>query len=215
MNTIKLMLVDDHQMFIDGMRSMLRQAPDIEIAATANSGMEALQSLAAQPEINFVITDINMPEMSGTELTKTIKQQQPDTKVLVLSMFNEQAIINEILLAEAEGYILKNTGKAELINAITHIQDGGTFYSHAVVDLMLQQQRAQQRPTSPLQVLSKRELEILELVCEEMSTNEIAEQLYISPRTVETHRKNIMTKTASKTLVGLIKFAIANQLVVV
>ena len=103
MNTIKLMLVDDHQMFIDGMRSMLRQAPDIEIAATANSGMEALQSLAAQPEINFVITDINMPEMSGTELTKTIKQQQPDTKVLVLSMFNEQAIINEILLAEAEG----------------------------------------------------------------------------------------------------------------
>lgn len=208
-----LLLVDDHQMFIDGMRSLLRQAADINITATANSGQEALQLLEQHPDINFVITDISMPEMTGTELAKTVKEKYPETKVMVLSMFNEQAIINDILLTEAEGYILKNTGKEELISAIQHIQNDGTFYSHAVVDLMLQQQRGNGRSSSPVEALSKRELEILELVCEEHSTVEIAEQLYISPRTVETHRKNIMTKTGAKTIVGLIKFAIANQLV--
>lgn len=208
-----LLLVDDHQMFIDGMRSLLRQAENIHITATANSGREALYLLETHPEINFVITDISMPEMTGTELAKIAKEKYPEKKVLVLSMFNEQAIINDILLTEAEGYILKNTGKDELINAIQHIQNDGTFYSHAVVDIMLQQQRGNGRSISPVEALSKREMEILELVCEELSTMEIAEQLYISPRTVETHRKNIMTKTGAKTIVGLIKFAIANQLV--
>lgn len=213
MNHPNLLLVDDHQMFIDGLQAMLRQEEHLHIAATANSGEVALQLLHTEPTINFVITDISMPEMSGTQLAATIKKERPEVKVLVLSMFNEQGIIHEILETEAEGYILKNTGREELVNAIHHIQQDGTYYSHAVIQLMMQEYRPHQRTHSPIEVLTDREVQILHLICEEASTNDIASKLFISPRTVETHRKNIMRKTGSKTIVGLIKFAIANQLI--
>lgn len=209
---LRMMIVDDHQMFIDGVKSLLRKEESLEIIAEANSGHEALQKLE-QNEVDFVITDINMPGMSGTELAAKIKQQYPEIKVLVLSMFNEIEIINEILRSEAEGYILKNTGKEELLEAINHIRDDGTFYSNDVVKLMMASTKQTQQRTENQQLLTNREMEILKLVCEEYSTANIAETLFISPRTVETHRKNIMHKTGCKTLVGLIKFAIANQLV--
>ena len=209
---LRMMIVDDHQMFIDGVKSLLRKEESIEIIAQANSGHEALERLKQQ-EVDFVITDINMPGMSGTELAAKIKQQYPEIKVLVLSMFNEIEIINEILRSEAEGYILKNTGKDELLEAINHIRDDGTFYSNEVVKLMMASTKQTKQRTENQQLLTNREMEILKLVCEEYSTADIAETLFISPRTVETHRKNIMHKTGCKTLVGLIKFAIANQLV--
>lgn len=199
-------------MFIDGVKSLLRKEESLSITAEANSGHEALEKLK-QDEVDFVITDINMPGMSGTELAARIKNQYPDIKVLVLSMFNEIEIINEILRSEAEGYILKNTGKDELLEAIHHIRDDGTFYSNDVVKLMMASTKQAEKRSENQQLLTNRELEILKLVCEEYSTANIAEELFISPRTVETHRKNIMHKTGCKTLVGLIKFAIANQLV--
>jgi two-component system, NarL family, nitrate/nitrite response regulator NarL len=211
-NTIKVMIVDDHQMFIDGVKSLLGKEKDLHFVAEANSGDQALQILK-ENEIDFVITDINMPGMSGTELAKTVKEKYPDIKVMVLSMFNEPEIINEIIASEAEGYILKNTGKEELISAIRHIMDDGTFYSNEVIELMLSSQKMEKKIQSKADVLTKREMEILKLICDEYSTSLIAETLFISPRTVETHRKNIMHKTGCKTIVGLIKFAIHNQLV--
>lgn len=209
---IRMMIVDDHQMFIDGLKSLLRKEEEINIVAEAVSGQAALEQLDST-DINFVITDINMPGMSGTELAKTIKQTRPEVKVLVLSMFNEMEIIQEILMTEAEGYILKNTGKQELLDAIRHIRDNGTYYSNEVVKLMMHSTRYERQRKENLDVLTERELEILTLICEELSTADIAEKLFISPRTVETHRKNIMHKSGCRTLVGLIKFAIANQLV--
>lgn len=209
---LRMMIVDDHQMFIDGVKSLLRKEESLSITSEANSGHEALEKLAQDP-VDFVITDINMPGMSGTELAAKIKIRYPDIKVLVLSMFNEIEIINEILRSEAEGYILKNTGKDELLEAIHHIRDDGTFYSNDVVKLMMASTKQAEKRSENQQLLTNRELEILKLVCEEYSTANIAEELFISPRTVETHRKNIMHKTGCKTLVGLIKFAIANQLV--
>lgn len=209
---VKMMIVDDHQMFIDGLKSLMRNHTELNVVAEANSGEEALQKLDPE-KIDLVITDINMPGMSGTDLAKTIKERHPGLKVLVLSMFNEIEIINEILMTEAEGYILKNTGKQELIDAIHHIKDEGTYYSNEVVTLMMSSTKEAHHRKENVSVLTKRELEILRLICDEFSTANIAESLFISPRTVETHRKNIMHKTGCKTIVGLIKFAINNQLV--
>jgi len=157
-----------------------------------------------------VITDISMPGMSGTELTKKIKQDFPNVKVLVLSMFKEKSIINEIVKAEAEGYILKNTGREELVSAIEKIVDNGTYYSHEVLSQLILKNSKVQKKSEFNTSLTERELEIIRLIAEELTTAEIADKLCISPRTVDTHRKNILEKTNSKTIVGLMKFIFEN-----
>lgn len=209
---LKLMIVDDHQMLIDGLKSMLRKEKSIQIIAVANNGLEALKILRSGAEINFIITDINMPEMSGTELTKVVKSEYPEIKILVLSMFNDSAIVNEIMNVEAEGYILKNAGKQELISAIHKIANNGTYYSSEVISELMKDLKQIKIITENNKSLSQREIEILKLIVQENSTNQIAEKLFISPRTVDTHRKNILQKTNTKTLVGLIKFAFENKL---
>lgn len=212
---VRILIVDDHAMFIDGIRSLLRKEENIQVIAEANSGDEALSFLEKHP-IDLLITDISMPGMSGTELAKEVKERYPDMKVLVLTMYNDREIINEILLTEAEGYILKNTGKQELIKAISRISDGGTYYSNEVMDIVMEnikESNSKQVQDEKVKELTQRELEILKLICEEYSTAEIASELFISPRTVETHRKHILQKTQVKTIVGLIKFAIFNKLV--
>lgn len=212
---LRILIVDDHAMFIDGIRSLLRKEKDLLVVAEANSGEEAL-SILEKTEVDLVVTDISMPGMSGTELAKKIKEKDPELKVLVLTMYNDREIINEILLTEAEGYILKNTGKQELLKAIDRIVNGGTYYSNEVMEIILDNIKRDHVKTpeeEKVKELTQRELEILQLICEEYSTADIAEELFISPRTVETHRKHILQKTQAKTIVGLIKFALANKLV--
>ena len=210
---LRILLVDDHQMVMDGIKAMLRKEEQLEIIGEAFNGREAIKFIEQSEKLDFVITDISMPEMDGIELTKYIKQHNPDLPVLVLTMYNEPDIINEIVLAEAEGYILKNTGKKELMEAVNRIVNGGTFFSNEVVQTMMSNYQSERKNDNNTKVLSERELEIVKLICDEKTTNEIAEQLFISPRTVDTHRKNITKKTGVKTIVGLIKFAIANQLI--
>lgn len=207
-----VMIVDDHLMLIDGLKSMLRNEQYIHFAAIANSGNEALQIIRSGVEISLVITDINMPGMSGTELTKHIKCEYPEMKVLVLSMYNDPAIVAEIMESEAEGYILKNAGKDELLTAIKRIANHGTYYSHEVISELMKSLKQTKNTTEQSKGLSQREIEILRLIVQENSTNQIAEKLFISPRTVDTHRKHILRKTNTKTLVGLIKFAIRHHL---
>ena len=209
---LQLMIVDDHQMLIDGLKSMLRKEKSIQIVAVANNGLEALKILRSGAEINFIITDINMPEMSGTELAKVVKTEFPDIKILVLTMFNDPAIVSEIMNVEAEGYILKNAGKQELISAIYKIANNGTYYCNEVISELMKDLKQTKIITENNKSLSQREIEILKLIVQENSTNQIAEKLFISPRTVDTHRKNILQKTNTKTLVGLIKFAFENKL---
>lgn len=209
---IRLLVVDDHQMFIDGLKSLLRKERDIHIAGEALSGEIALEFLNTHP-IDLVITDVSMPGMSGVELTRAVKQLHPEVKVLVLSMFNDRQIIDDIVTAEAEGYILKNTGKQELITAIRRIADNGTFFSSEVIATMFEKVKEHREQEEAVKSLSERELEILGLIVEEYSSEQIADKLFISKRTVDSHRKNILSKTRNKTLVGLIKFAIRNNLV--
>ena len=204
---IRVLLVDDHQMFLDGLNTMLAKNKDYTIIGTALNGKEAIEFLGKNP-VDIVITDINMPHMSGTELTVAIKESMPDIKVLILSMYNEREIIHEIVMSEAEGYILKNAGKQELLKALEKRTQGGTYYSNEVMQIITESYVRKQKAVEKTKDLTPREIEILKLVCQENSTPEIAEKLFISPLTVETHRKNILKKTKSRTIVGLIKFAI-------
>lgn len=206
-NIIRVLITDDHQMLIDGIRSLLRNEKGIEIVGEAHRGEEALETLKnIRPDL--LITDVNMPGMSGIELTRIVKERFPSVRILVLTMYNDAQNINEILMAEAEGYILKNTGKEELIAAIRKIADHGTYYCNEVISILKSELKTEKAEVEPADSLTTREREILKLICHEHSSAEIAEKLFISHHTVDTHRKNILHKTNSKTIVGLIRYAI-------
>ncbi len=211
-STLRIVIADDHQMFIDGVKVLIRNEPQFEIVGEALNGEQALELVEKlSPEI--LITDINMPGMSGTELTKIVKQKFPDTKVLVLTMYNDREIISEIFSTDAEGYILKNTGKQELITALGRLADGGTHYSPEVMNVMLAQAKKEKKIREQTENLTDRETEIIRLITQDLSTAQIAEKLFISPRTVDTHRKNIIAKTGVRTIVGLMRFAYDNGLI--
>ncbi len=205
----KVLLVDDHLMFIDGIKDILAKDNNFVIVGLATNGKDALTFLQKH-EVEILVTDINMPEMSGIELTKVVKLEKPDIKVMVLSMYDDREIIHDIVMSEAEGYILKNAGKQELLKALNKISEGGTYYSNEVMQIIADNYVSRQKAAEKTKDLTARELEILKLICQEHSTPEIAEMLCISPLTVETHRKNILKKAKVKTIVGLIRFAIEN-----
>lgn len=209
---VRIMIVDDHQMFIDGVRALLSSSEKYEVVSEALNGSDALDVLTAGG-IDLMITDLSMPEMSGTELVKKAKELYPELKILVLSMHSNRETVSEILMAEAEGYILKNTGRKELTSALDRIMDDGTFYSNEVMSIMFEKVKKEKKIQEEINPLTERELEILKLIVQELSSEEIAQKLFISRRTVDTHRKHILQKTKSKTIVSLIKFAFRNELV--
>ncbi|MFL5752523.1 MAG: response regulator [Bacteroidia bacterium] len=214
MPEITVHIVDDHQMLIDGLRALLKGEERIVIIDESNNGAIALERIEKrQPDI--LLTDINMPGLNGIELTQKVKAKFPEIKIIALSMFGERGMISEMLQAGVSGYILKNTGKAELINAITKVAGGGMFFSDEVsMEMMKAVANPQVSPgEEPVINLTQREIEIVQLIAKELSNAEIAEKLFISERTVETHRKNIFRKTATKSVVGLIKYAFDKKLI--
>ena len=209
MSLTKVYIVDDHQMLIDGLKALLTDEPAISIIGESSSSKQALNHiLNLRP--NIVLTDINMPEMDGVELTKEIKKNSPETKIIALSMFGERETIYDMLKAGVSGYILKNTGKAELLNAIDTVSKGGTFFSDEVSTEML---KASVISESKEITLSAREIEIIELIAKEYPNAKIAETLFISERTVETHRKNIFRKTDTKGVLGLLKYCVDKRII--
>ncbi|WP_106792389.1 response regulator transcription factor [Aquimarina sp. Aq78] len=206
---VKIMIVDDHQMFIDGIKSLLRKEEYLQIVSEYLCAEDALEQLK-KDTVDIVITDISMPGMSGIELIKTIKSTYSNLKVLVLSMHNDKEVVSEIMMSEADGYILKNTGKQELIEALTRITDNGTYYSKEVLSVMVNKVKKERKIEAETNELTDREVKVLELICQEYSSQEIADKLFIGRRTVDTHRQNILRKTKVKTIVGLIKYGIRN-----
>ncbi len=209
---IKLILVDDHELVLKGLKSILVQERDMEVVAEARNGAEAL-ALLDRTDADMIVTDLKMPHMSGIELTRHVKQHYPQLKVLVLTLFNDREYVNAILEAEAEGYLLKNVEQPELLHAIRHIMNHGTYYSQEIVSILTSELKGRQHKSDTVHELSKRELEIIGLICQEYSSTEIAEKLFISKSTVDVHRKNILQKTEAKNLVGLIRFAIQHGIV--
>ena len=208
---ISVYLVDDHPLVIEGVKKLLSHDERIVVVAHASSGPEALRQLRYHPEVRVAIVDMNMPEMSGIELTQALRRQYPNVRVLILSMDYEYDGVKELLAAGGSGYLLKNTSREEITTAVREIATGHTFFSPAVGATLLQQ-FAPPLPAEPVAALTTRELEVLRLIALEYTNGEIADQLCISERTVETHRKNLMAKTHSKTVVGLIQYALRHKL---
>lgn len=210
----RLLIVDDHQMLLDGIRALLQDENQFEIIAEAHNGTQAL-SILKENEIDIVLTDINMPEMDGITLAQKIHTEFPDSKIIALSMFSERQTIRDMVDAGVSGYILKNTGKEELVSALTKIAAGGLYFGDEVTNEMMRMMNEPEKSDDKQnQVnLTLREREILKLISKEYSNSQIANELFISERTVETHRKNIFRKTNTKSIVGLIKYAYEHQLV--
>ncbi|SHK54775.1 response regulator transcription factor [Epilithonimonas mollis] len=206
---INILLVDDHQMMIDGIRNLLSNETNCNIVDEANNGQVAYEKIAANPT-NFalILTDISMPLLSGTELCRMIKSEFPHIQVLILSMYNNSTAVKEAVLAEADGYILKNAGKDELLKAIHRISNGGTYFSQDIIPLIYNQYHKEKLQQEQLSLLTTREREILSLIIKEMTSEEIAETLFISKKTVDNHRQHLLEKTGCKSTVGLVKFAI-------
>lgn len=210
----RLLIVDDHQMLLDGITALLHDVSQFEIVAKARNGHQALEILGSN-DIDIVLTDINMPEMNGIELAQQIQIKYPNVRILALSMFSERQTIRDMVDAGVSGYILKNTGKEELVGALTKIANGGLFFGDEVTNEMMRMMTDPEKNEKKVDevCLTTREKEILKLIAKEYSNIQIATELFISERTVETHRKNIFRKTNTKSIVGLIKYAYEHQLV--
>jgi two-component system, NarL family, nitrate/nitrite response regulator NarL len=205
MKKYSVLLVDDHRILLDGLKSLVRDP--FEVKAIASSGTEALNLIKAT-EFDVLITDYEMPGISGLELVKAARIAQPEMKIIVLSMHDDPAVVRELLQLGAMGYLLKKNSGTNLADALHKVTEGKRFLSDEIAELLIQAPVDEEKGA-----LTSRELEILKLVAKEFNSRQIAEILFISERTVETHRKNILRKTGAANLVGLIKYAYANNLI--
>lgn len=205
---MNILLVDDHRILLDGLRYLLQSVAQIDEVELATSVEEGLQQLKSQ-HFDLVVSDISVPEEGGIAFVQRIKLLFPKVKVIFLSMHEEPFIVKEAIATGAEGYVLKKAAHEELIRAVHEVAAGGMFFSAEIQKILI---RRMQFPEDE-RLLTQREKEILNLIFEEMSNKEIGGKLYISERTVETHRKNIYQKTKTNSLVGLLKFALENNLV--
>ncbi|TGE25370.1 response regulator transcription factor [Hymenobacter aquaticus] len=216
-SNIAVLVVDDHPLVVAGISTLLRKEEDIRIAAVANSGSEALALLAQHPEITVALLDLNMPHMSGVELIRAVRQRYSQVQILILSTFQDHASVADVLEAGGSGYLLKSTSPQELSAAIRAVAAGQRYFGQEVTATMVQNMEIQAshatRSSPPVVELTSREAEILQLIAQEHSNQHIAEQLFISERTVESHRKNMLTKTKSKSVIGLIRYALRNKLI--
>lgn len=216
---IRLIIADDHQMFLDGICELIANLPDIEVVATATNGEQVIH-LLERISCNMAILDIQMPVQDGLTTTRQIKQRFPHVKVLILTMNNELSLIKHMLEAGALGYILKTNGREELARAIRRVANGLSYFSDAVAQELARQYldadgaKAQKNgAVSPDAQLSDREKEVVALVAREYSSVEIADILFIAPTTVDTHRRNAMSKLGVKNLAGLVKHALKSGLI--
>jgi DNA-binding NarL/FixJ family response regulator len=206
---MKLLLVDDHKIIRDVLGRYIKEniTDDLD---EANNGIEAFNMIKTE-KYDLVISDINMPKMDGLELMKEIHSYDPALKVIALSMMNDTVSIKKMLKAGAVGYVLKEGNTQELTKAVAVVMDGGNYYSSEVQEKIIQSVIDEKKPHKHAD-LSKRELEVLKLLFEENSNQEIADELFISLRTVEAHKLHIMEKTGSKNMASLVKFAIREKL---
>lgn len=213
MNPKKILLgiVDDHQIVIDGLESLLAGDNKFEVVIECTQSTQMLE-LLKKKSIDILLTDVMMPEMNGAELAKEVHKHFPAIKILALSMSGDADIVNKMIDdSDISGYVLKNIGKKELLDAILKISQGGVYFSQEVLDEM--QKDSQLKKDTEIINLTAREIEIVKLIEKECNNREIAETLFLSERTVETHRKNIFRKTKTSGIIGLIKFAYQHKII--
>ncbi len=211
---INLILADDHHLIIDGITRLLEDEVDISIVATCSNGKEVLEILP-KISIDILLLDLDMPIMNGLQCAEAVKQKYPEVKIAILTMHQEKALIQKFIEFGVVGYFLKTIQKDELIHAIKTIARGGDYFPSEVTKALLQKQSITPDVTqSPLlNELTKREIEIICLVAHGFSNNEIGGKLFISPRTVDTHRTNIMRKLDLHNVAEIVRFAFQNKLI--
>jgi|AntRauTorckE5430_2_1112549.scaffolds.fasta_scaffold00704_2 DNA-binding NarL/FixJ family response regulator len=211
---ISIFLVDDHQVFQDGIASLISFEKDMTVSGKASS-VEAFMREIHKYTPDLVLMDISLGEGSGIKAAKWYKAQRPDCKILMLSMHREEKYVREVLDAGADGFLLKDAGTKEMMNAIRTVAGGNPFYSQEIfqhIVTLLQRSPKDRRSKSGAE-LTRRELEVIKLIAGEKSNQEIADELFISIRTVDTHRQNLLAKTGARNTAGLVKYALRNKLI--
>ncbi len=216
MPSIKIILTEDHQLLRDGIKALIA-SDNIEIIGEASNGAE-LWKLMESMSPDIILMDISLPDVSGIELTRTLSERFPEVKVLILSMFTDESFINQAIKAGAKGYLHKNTTREEMLIAIDTVYSGSEFYSDNISKIILKNyiDKAKKNGedfSNPHEILSKREIEILKMFAEGFINKEIADRLFISIRTVESHKNHIMQKLNLKTQVELVKYSIRHNLI--
>jgi len=214
MEKIRIIIADDHQVFRDGIIAILEDEPNFEVIGDAADGRQVLDLLMSKTP-TLILMDISMGGANGIETTKLVKEKYPNIKVLALSMHEESDYILKMIEAGAAGYLLKDAGSNELIKAIKIVAEGSTYYSQQASAAIIQQLSNRNKKAKNIESvpLTKREKEVLQLIVEEYSNPEIAEKLFISIRTVDTHRRNLIDKLNVRNSVGLVKYAIKHDLI--
>jgi DNA-binding NarL/FixJ family response regulator len=205
---IRVFILDDHRMVIEGIRALLQHQEGIEVTGSATDAVAAMEFLKRNP-VDVVLLDINLPEISGLDLLPEIKAKFPKIRVLGLSTFKERSFISRMISQGASGYVLKNVSQEELVDAIGHAHRGQMYLSMEIAQIMAEGGL----PQHQIPVLTTREKEVLTLISEGLTNNEIAEKLFISPLTVDSHRKNLLAKLGVKNTASMIKVAVENKLV--
>ncbi|WP_035649566.1 response regulator transcription factor [Flavobacterium sp. ASV13] len=214
---VKIALVDDEVLFRKGIAFLLQREENIEIIFEASNGEELLASLEeSETKPDIIVMDLKMPVLNGVEATKIIRKSYPDIKIIALTSYDTKSFIANMIQVGAVAYLIKNTTPKDLIHTINEVAKKGFYYNENVLKII--QETIVSSKTSKVNLetsfLSPREIEILQLICQQKTTTEIAEHLFLSPRTVEGHRNNLLLKTESRNIAGLVVYAIQNEIAV-
>ena len=218
MEKINIVIADDEQLFRSGIRFILEREPNFNISFEAENGKKLLDFLRTTKEFpDIILMDLNMPEMNGVEATKIIHKTHPNIKVVVLTSYNSKSFITNMIDVGASSYLVKNTSPKMVVHTINEVHKKGFYYDEKVLSIINQNiiSSSGKRIKNDLEqnLLSKREIDVLELICAQKTTLEIANELFISPRTVEGHRNNLLLKTKSKNIAGLVIYGIQKKLI--
>ena len=213
MKKIKILIADDHKIVIDGIKSLLTEEEDLIVVGEVDNGKQVLDFVETN-EVDVFLVDVTMPVMNGIETAQALKEKYPSSKILALTMHEDPQYFKRMIEAGASGYILKNTDKHELVKAIRLIAEGRNYFSNEMYsDYIMGRIKPEKKTEEPDMFLTKREIEVLKLIAEEMKNHEIAEKLFISTRTVDTHRRNLLQKLDVKNTAGLVRYAIKSGIV--
>jgi DNA-binding NarL/FixJ family response regulator len=215
---IKIVIADDEQLFRKGMRFLLEKTDEFEVIFEAEDGNELIDLLKTSEVVpDIILMDLKMPKLNGVEATKIVHKDYPDIKIIALTSYGGKSFIINMIDVGASSYLLKNTSPKDVVFTIKEVHEKGFFYNEKVMKMihenLLSSSGKKIRSDLDKKLLSKREIEVLELICAEYTTNEIAEKLFISPRTVDGHRNNLLLKTGSKNVAGLVIYGIQKKLI--